>query len=111
MCDAAVSTAQSNLVVLFNVHMNSLALTVDASWPYNNKSYKTARLLSLYCSCCVGMPHSPHSLSVGECYSLFQLTAGLSPATGEHAGKWVTVDAVCRPRICLGSTPSTPGSA
>lgn len=36
--------------------------------------------------------------------SLFQLTSGLSPATGEHAGKWITVCHLCPPHICFTST-------
>lgn len=54
------------------------------------------------------MCQSLHSPTAGERYSLFQLTAGLSPATGEHAGKWVTVNTVCLPHICSTSTMSTP---
>ncbi len=54
------------------------------------------------------MCQSPHSLTAGERYSLFQPTAGLSLATGEHAGKWVTVNTVCLPHICSTSTVSTP---
>lgn len=57
---------------------------------------------------CLGKCHSPHSLTAGEHYSLFELTAGLSPATGEHAGKWVTVNTVCLSHICSVSTPSSP---
>lgn len=56
---------------------------------------------------CVGQ----HPLTAGDHYSLFHLTAGLSPATGEHAGKWVTVKTVCLPHICCPSTLSTPGTS
>lgn len=56
----------------------------------------------------LGMCQSPHSLTAGERYSLFQLTAGLSPTTGEHAGKWVTVNTVWLPHICFTSALSTP---
>lgn len=50
----------------------------------------------------LGMCQSPRSLT-----ALFQLTAGLSPATGEHAGKWVTV-VVCFAHICSTVTLSLP---
>lgn len=54
------------------------------------------------------MCQSPHSLTASERYSLFQLTAGLSLATGEHAGKWVTVNTACLTHICSTGTLSTP---
>lgn len=58
-------------------------------------------------SVCLGVCQSPHSSTAGERYSLFQLTAGLSAATGEHAGKWVTVNTVCLPHICSTGTMSS----
>ena len=56
------------------------------------------------------MCQSPHSLIAGEHYSLFQLTAGLSPATGEHAGMWVTVNTVCLPTYAPPAPCQTPGN-
>lgn len=38
---------------------------------------------------------------------LFTPTEGLSPATGVHAGKWVTVNPICLPHICSPAAPST----
>lgn len=66
------------------------------------------QILSLHYLCCLGRCQLPHPLTAGEHYSLFQLTAGLSPTTGEHAGKWVTVNIVCLPHICFTSALSTP---
>lgn len=73
-----------------------------------HKMLKRETLFLSYSRVCVGMCQSPHTLTAGDYYSLFQLTAGLSPTTGEHAGKWVTVNTVCLPHICSSSTSSTP---
>lgn len=54
--------------------------------------------------CCLGTCYSEHLLKAGDHSSLFQLTSGLSPATGEQAGKWVTVCHLCLPHICFTST-------
>lgn len=50
------------------------------------------------------MCQSPHSLTAGNYYSLFHLTAGLPPTTGDHAGKRVAVNTVCLPHICSTGT-------